>query len=298
MSHMNDRATFQYINTVDPVDWSVQSEYVHDDYKWKISPDSLECTTYHHKKPIRYSLGLNQLMDGSSSSSRVLTQSVTTIPRYLIVDNDFIYMPVGTTWAQIMVDNCVKAIAVTTYNNIVKISMQCTFHCNIPLPVGLPLFNGTVDKVIGFVGRQLPNGWYTVDAASNQKITKHIMTNEKINIHFINLTYSKQQPVTRSQKRVAVYGNMLCEKGISTSKIRHLEARLNDNDQEKRINVIQKDDGVLINVTNGTNEEADELESFSFMNTKFKKYFVLPPIEEFVVDEEQKIIVKNKKHKK
>lgn len=299
--HMNDKAAFQYINTVNPVDWFSQSEYVHDDYKWIISPDTLECTTYHHKKPIRYSLELNQLIDGSSPSN-IFTQSVTTIARYLIDDNDIIFVPIGTTWTQLVVDNRIKAIVLTTYNNIVKISLQCTFDCNVSLPVGLPLFNNTVDKIIGFVGRRLPNNRYIIDAASSQRISKHIMTNEKINIHFINLVLTNNnQPIVKSQKRVVIYGNMLCEKGISTQKIRDLETRSNDNNQEKRINVIQKEDGVVINITNGINENADELESFSFINTKFIKYFILPPREEFVVDDEEKIIVtnarKNKKHK-
>lgn len=301
MSRMDDKATFQYINALHPLDWSLQSEYVHGDYKWTISPDSFECTTYQNKKPIRYSLALNQLIDGVSPPDKILTQSVTTISRYIIVDNDIIYVPVGTTWAQIIVDNRIKAVAITTYNNIVKISIQCTFECNIPLPIGLPLFDNTVDKIIGFVGRRLPNDRYIIDAASNQKICKNVMSNEKINIHFINLTLSSnKQPFVKSQKRMVIYGNMLSDKGISTQKIRHLETRLNDNDQEKRINVIQKEDGVLINITNGLNEDADELESFSFLNTKFVKYFVLPPLEEFIVDEEETIVVskKNKKHKK
>lgn len=301
MSQMNDKSTFQYINNTDPVDWSVHSEYVHDNFKWIISPDTMECTTYCHKKPIRYSLELNQLIN-ESSPNNVIAQSVTTISRYLIVDNDIIFVPIGTTWTQIIVDNRIKAIVIATYNNIVKISVQCTFDCKISLPVGLPLFNSTVDKIIGFVGRRLPNDLYTIDAASNQKISRNIMTKEKINIHFINLALTNnKQPIVKSQKRVAVYGNLLSEKGISTQKIRHLESRLNDNDEEKRINVIQKEDGVVINITNGINEDSDELESFSFINTKFLKYFVLPPREEFVVDEEERIVVsnnyKNKKHK-
>lgn len=302
MSQMNDKAIFQHINTINHFDWSKDSEYIHDDYRWVISLDSLECTTYHNKKPIRYFLGLNQLVDGSSSINNVDTHSVTKISRFLITDNDIIYIPIGSTWTQVIVDNRIKAIALTTYNNIVKISVQCTFDCHISLPVGLPLFNSTVDKVIGFVGRRLPNNQFVIDAATNLKISKHIMSNEKINIHYIDLTYSSnKQPLVRSQKRVVVYGNMLSEKGISTQKIRHLESRLNDNDQEKRINVIQKEDGVVINITNGMDEDADELESFSFINTKFVKYFVLSPIEEFVVDEEDRVIIsrgKNKKNKK
>lgn len=306
MSSMNDKTTYKCINTVSPVDWSTNTEYVHNNYKWIIRPlsatGSFECETYQNKKIIRQNLILNQQVDGTGEFdlNNINNQTITSIPRCTIVDCDIIFVPVGTTWAQVIVDNYIKAIVLSYYNNIIKISVQCTFTCDLSLPFGLPLFNNSLDRIVGFVGRQLTNGRYVIDAASNQKISRHILSNEKLQINFIDLVHCKDKQVIRSRKRVVLYGNHLFKNGLATSEIRHLETRFNDNEEEKRINILQYENGVIVNITNDENIDAAELESFSFLNTKLVKYFVLPPIQEFVIDEDENSVNvgKWKKHKK
>lgn len=299
MSLMSDKTLYKSIAFVPAVDWTTNTEYVHNTYKWIISPlsttGSFECKTYNNKKIIRENLVLNEQLDESSSSSKavyaewnnIYNQTITSIPRCMIVQNDIVFVPIGTTWAQVIADDHIKAVVPSFYNNIVKIAIQCTFNCNITLPVGLPLFNASLDRVVGFVGRRLPNGRYVIDAAASQKISRHILSDEKIAVKFMNIVNSPKDggEVVTSRKRVNLYGNKVFDKGLATYKLRQLETTFNDNECCKQINIAQMEDGVFITITNGNHEDAAEVESFSFVNTKLDKYYVLPPIHEFVVEE-------------
>lgn len=303
MPLMNDKVAHKYINVVPSVDWSTNTEYLHNNYKWIIRPlsatGSFECETYQNKKIVRQNLIINEQVGAAGDHdnaglNHIYNQTITSIPRCTIVDCDIVYVPVGTTWAQVIVDGHMKAVALSYYNNIVKVTVLCTFYCDLTLPFGLPIFNNGLDRIVAFVGRRLPNGRYVIDAASNQKISRHILSNEKLQINFIDLVNSKDRQIIKSQKRVVLYGNQLFRNGLATHEIRRLETRFNDNEEEKRINVLQDENGVTINITNDENIDAAELESFSFRNTKLVNYFVLPPIQEFVVDEEESAIITGK----
>lgn len=296
MSLMNDKTSYKCINVVAPVDWSTHTEYVHNNYKWVIKPlsvsGSFECETYQNKKIIRRNLILNEKIDSDPERTdlhNIYNQTITSIPRCIIVDSDIVYIPIGTTWGQVIVDNHIKAVVLSYYNDIVKISVQCTFGCDLTLPFGLPLFNTSLDKIVGFVGRRLPNGRYVIDAASNQKISRNILSEEQLQINFIDLIYCKDKQNVKSRKRVVLYGNRVFNNGLPIHEIRRLETRFNDKEKEKRINVLQYENGVIINITNDDNLDAAELGSFSFINTKLVKYFALPPIQEFVVEEEENL---------
>lgn len=305
MSQMDDKAHYQFICDIDAVDWSLYPEITHNDYTWlnvRGPKETFECKVYYKKRLIRDSLKTNERVDKAPLHT-VSVHGITSIPRYVIIENDVLYTPIGTQWAQIRVNNHSKAIAITTFNNIIRITVQCTFDCNnsIALPPGLPLFDTKVEKIIGFVGKRLRNGLYVVDATSNQKISKKIMSNEKIYIHFNDMIKSSKSTnrMVKSQKRIVIYGNILFTDGITTEEIRKLETRYSTCDQEKRINVYQTETGVIINITNSPDDEdSDELESFVFTNTKSTQYFVLHPTEELVLDEEELLVPMKKKSKK
>lgn len=351
MSRMKDTAAYKFLNNVSNITWSSTIDYIHNDFKWKIRNVSYrhnghrdsgtdsdsdeeynnvyrqyECFTYNNNKLIRESLKLNEKIDGTSNPNRlkyINCQTKTSIPKYIIVDSDVLLIPVGTSWAQIVIDTNCKAIATSIYNDILKISVQCTFVCDKILPIGLPIFNMSADRIVGFVGRKLADGRNTIESASNQQITKKIVSKQKYDIYFIDqimkddddddsndinhkntegkkkkTTTTTSGYVTKSKKRVIVYGN-ISDENLSTNEIRKLEVRHLEKGEERRINIVQTNDGVVITITDGDDKYAFELECFCFLHTKLVKYYVLQPVKDFVVEEEKNIILsKNKKTKK
>lgn len=318
---MNDKSTAKYINLVPEVEWTTDTEYVHYKYKWivrRLPESNLECQTYQNDKIVRRNLLFNETVVGDCSSNaaggggssdgaggggvlnHIYNQTITSIPRCTIVGGDVIFAPLATTWAQIIVDDRIRAIVLSYYNNVVKISEQCTFDSRLSLPFGLPLFDSALDRIVGFVGRRLPNGRYVVDADSHFKIHHHVSSREKVSIDFRDvIVEDKKRQTEIARRRVDLFGNRTYENGLKTYELRQLETTNDPLDvtDARRINVLQTENGVVITFADEDKPDAAQLQKITFKNNPLVKYFSLPPIEEFVVDEDD-IVGVNKKKKK
>lgn len=306
---MSDKSSYKWLGLISHFDWSTNTEYVHGNYKWLIKPlsasGSFECETYQNKKIIRRNLILNERVDSDKSINfelnHIYNQTITSIPRCTIVNGDILFAPLGTKWARIIADSQVIAIVLSYYNDIIKITHQCTFNSNVSLPFGLPLFNSTLEKIVAFVGRRLTNGRYVIDADSPIKMYHHILSDEKVSIEFFDcINTAKDQEIEIARKRVDLYGNRLYDNGLKTQELRQLELQGKLTDiRQRRVNILQSENAVIITITNGQGPDAAQLQRSVFRNSTFVKYFVLPPIEEFVVEEEEDVHEnKPKKNKK
>jgi len=247
-------------------------------FYWKIDEQTKICNVYSssHKKKYRdQPLAINTLIDEQTSQtyndsheyvygavrSQILLPQLTELNEILI--------PIGLEFVRFQIDKNTLMLSFQIYNSYFYFDEQFTFfYDSLHLPIGLPIFDNSGQRLVGFVGERTNNGVYTISGCPMQ--SNKILLNPKD--HVINI-----QTNIGLSEHVSVYGNMIGN-NITPSLIHKIEHNPNDEttDDIKRVNIIRLPNGkMIINGTNAIeNSNAKEIWAIKRFSTSQISYVI------------------------
>jgi hypothetical protein len=193
-----------------------------------------------------------------------------------IIEINEILIPIGLEFVKfpIALNNIMLSFQI--YNSYFYIDQLFTFfYDSLKLPIGLPIFDITGQRLLGFVGERSNNGYYAISGYPLKS------TRLKLNPN-IEPIINIQNEETIENK--IVYGNMIGSDItldlISNIESNQLETLNLENSSIHRINIVLLKNGkIVINATNHANEtHAKELWAMKFSNSS-KITYLLPNIQ-------------------
>jgi hypothetical protein len=186
-------------------------------------------------------------------------RSQIQLPQFVEINE--ILIPIGLEFVKFPIASNYIMLTFQIHKSYFYLDQLLTFfYDSTKLPIGLPIFDTTGQRLLGFVGEQI-NGYYAISGYPIQSVKLKVDNEPIINI----------QNEESSENKI-VYGNMIAanDKDIDESLI------TTTNTTVRRINiVILQNKKFIINATNDeTDVNAMELWSMKFSNSSKLTYLL------------------------